>query len=58
MNMKRYLTTALKVSGLAIFGLLASSCADTSSSSGGTHPMGPPGKDHPVPNSAHPGMAR
>ena len=57
MNMKRYLITALTVSGLALFGLLASSCADTSSGSG-THQMGPPGKEHPVPNSAHPSMAR
>lgn len=58
MNMKRYLTTALKLSVLAIFGLLASSCADTSSSGGGTHQMGPPNKEHSVPDSAHPSMAR
>lgn len=58
MNLKRYLTAALKVSGLAIFGLLASSCTDTSSSGGGTHQMGPPNKEHPVPDSAHPSMAR
>jgi hypothetical protein len=57
MNMKRDLTTALKLTGLAIFGLLASSCADNSTNSG-THQMGPPGKEHPVPNSAHPSMAR
>lgn len=57
MNMKRYLTTALKISGLALFGLLASSCADTSSG-GGTHQMGAPGKEHSVPDSAHPSMAR
>ncbi len=57
MNMKRYLITALKVSGLVIFGLLASSCADTSTG-GGTHQMGPPNKEHPVPNEAHPSMAR
>jgi hypothetical protein len=55
--MKRYLTILLKISGLAVFGLLASSCADSSTSSG-THQMGPPGKEHPVPNEAHPSMAR
>jgi len=55
--MKRYLTTALRLSGLAIFGLLASSCADTSSGSG-FHQMGPPGKEHPASNEAHPSMAR
>ncbi len=55
--MKRYLTIVLKISGLALFGLLASSCADSSSGSG-THQMGPPGKEHPVSDSAHPSMAR
>lgn len=55
--MKRYLTIALKISGLALFGLLASSCADTSSG-GGTHQMGPPGREHAVSDDAHPSMAR
>ena len=56
--MKRYLKTAIAALGLVAFGLLASSCADTSTSTGGTHQMGPPGKEHPVPDSAHPSMAR
>lgn len=53
--MKRYIIKVLKISGFAIFGLLAS-CADTSSG-GGTHQMGPPNKEHSVPNKAHPSMA-
>ena len=55
-NMKRYLTIALKISGLALFGLLASSC-DNSSTGSGTHQMGPPGKGNPVSDDAHPSMA-
>lgn len=57
--MKRYFKTALAALGLVAFGLLANSCADTSSSSGGGfHQMGPPGKEHPVSDEAHPSMAR
>ena len=56
--MKSYIKTTAAALGLLAFGLLASSCADTSSSSGGTHPMCPPGKEVPVADSAHPGMAR
>ena len=55
--MKRYLTIALKISGLALFGLLASSCADTSSG-GGTHQMGPPGREHAMADSSMPSKAR
>ena len=56
--MKIKLKTATAALGLLAFGLLASSCAHTSPTSGGTHQMGPPGKDHPVSNEAHPHMAR
>ncbi len=55
--MNRHLKTAIAALGLLVFGLIASSCADTSTGSG-THQMGPPGKEHPVPDSAHPSMAR
>lgn len=54
--MKHYLTIVMKISSLALFGLLASSCADTSSG-GGTHQMGPPGKETPMADSSMPGMA-
>ena len=55
--MKRLLKTALAALGLLAFGLIASSCADTSTGSG-YHQMGPPGKEHPVSDEAHPSMAR
>lgn len=54
--MKRYLTIALKISGLALFGLLASSCADMGK--GNTHQMGPPGKETPMADSSMPSKAR
>ena len=54
--MRTYLTTALRVLGLAAIGLLASSCADMGD--GNTHQMGPPGKEHPMADSAMPSKAR
>lgn len=55
--MKEYLRNAISALGLLALGLIVGSCADTSSSSD-THQMGPPGKEHPVSDEAHPGMAR
>ncbi len=55
-KMKNQLTALLGVLGLALIGLLASSCADMGD--GNTHQMGPPGKETPMADSAMPSKAR
>jgi hypothetical protein len=54
--MKSYFIPVLGALGLALMGLLASSCANTGD--GNTHQMGPPGKEHPMADSAMPSKAR
>jgi hypothetical protein len=54
--MKNHLTALSRLLGLALIGLLVSSCADMGD--GNTHQMGPPGKESPMADSAMPSKAR
>lgn len=54
--MKRYLAIASATLGVAIFGMLMTSCGNVKST--GTHMMGPPGKERAMGDSAMPSKAR
>jgi hypothetical protein len=54
--MKSSLAIIAGAMSLALWGLLATSCAD-SSATDGTHRMGAPGKDREMKDSEHPGSS-
>jgi hypothetical protein len=54
--MKKYITIASATLGVAVFGMLMTSCGNIEPT--GTHMMGPPGKERVMGDAAMPSKAR